>query len=392
MRIKHLFSGLVMISLVSLVSGCSLFGGEEDVIAVAPVPQITNQFQVKEVWRNSSSGSAGVYSLLGPVQFENNVYVAGRNGQVKAIDAATGKALWTADVSESSFFRSQSALLSGGVSVDIQHVYVGSERAMVYALDRQTGKVVWQQKVKGEVLARPISGENMLVVRSANGYLQALNVESGEQIWETKLDIPTLSLRGQSTPIIAFGAILLGDDNGRVNAYFLKDGQLIWQQRIAQPSGSTEIAKLNDVDSTPFVLNGVVYALGYNGSMAALDLRSGQTIWRRNIGSTHSFIVDSNRILLVDQTDNVQAITLDGGSSIWKQSELLNRQLTDPVLYNGYIVVGDFEGYLYWIDASTGEFAYQQNVSSSGFMSAPIVVDNKLIVQVRNGDVYAFER
>lgn len=387
--IKPLFTGFIMLSSVLLVSGCS---SEVDIIEVAPVPQVENQFSMKQVWSNSTSGNAKIYSLLGPTQFENIIYVAGRNGQVKAIDTTNGKTLWNSDVSESSFFRSQSALLSGGVSVDNKYVYVGSERAVVYALERDTGKLVWQQKVKGEVVASPVASDNKLLVHTTNGFLQALNRDTGVQVWETNLDVPTLALRGQSTPTVAYGAVIIGDDNGHVNAIFLNDGNLIWQQRISQPSGSTEIAKLNDVDSTPVVIDGVVYALGYNGNMVALDLRSGQTIWKRNIGSTHSFVIDSGRIFIVDQEDRLQALSMDGGAVIWKQNDLLHRQLTDPVMYQGYIIVGDAEGYLYWIDALNGEFVHLQKINSSGFLSQPIVANNKLIVQARNGDVYAFER
>lgn len=387
--IKPIFTGFIMLSSVLLVSGCS---SEIDIIEVAPVPQVESQFAMKQVWSNSTSGDANIYSLLGPIELENTIYIAGRNGQIKAVDATNGKTLWNSNVSESSFFRSQSALLSGGVSVDSKYVYVGSERAVVYALERETGKLVWQQKVKGEVLARPVSSENKVLVHTTNGYLQALNSDTGAPVWETNLDVPTLALRGQSTPTVAYGAVIVGDDNGHVNAIFLNDGNLIWQQRISQPSGSTEIARLNDVDSTPVVVNGTVYALGYNGNMVGLDLRSGQTIWKRNIGSTHSFVIDAGRIFIVDQDDRVQALSIEGGGVVWKQNDLLHRQLTDPVIYQGHIVVGDEEGYLYWLDALNGEFKHLQKVSGSGFLSKPIVVNNKLIVQARNGDVYAFER
>jgi outer membrane protein assembly factor BamB len=39
----------------------------------------------------------------------------------------------------------------------------------------------------------------------------------------------------------------------------------------------TEIDRLSDVDTTPVIVNGVVYALAYNGNLTALDLRSGRS-------------------------------------------------------------------------------------------------------------------
>ncbi|OCG12526.1 outer membrane protein assembly factor BamB [Gilliamella sp. wkB292] len=383
---KCFFTGVLMFSL----AGCSLFGGEEDVVQISPSPTVNNQFPIQQIWRNSTSGNTQIYSLLGPINYDNAIYVASRSGQVKALDLSSGNTIWDINLSQSTLFSSKTALFSGGVSADDNYVYVGSERAVVYALERNSGKVVWEKPVKGEVLARPVSSEDKLIIHTANGVLQGLNRNTGDELWDVSFDVPALSLRGNSTPTIAHGAAIVGDDNGRVDAYFIKDGQLIWQQRISQPTGSTEIAKLNDVDSTPVVEGNLVYAVGYNGNVAALDLSNGQVVWKKQIGSTHSFAVDSHQLFVVDQDDNIQAITKNGGAVDWTQSSLLHRQLTDPVVYQNYIVVGDFEGYLYWLNKDNGEIVAKTQVSSSGLISRPLVVDNKLIVQAKNGDIYAF--
>lgn len=96
------------------------------------------------------------------------------------------------------------------------------------------------------------------------------------------MEVPSLSLRGQSTPTTGYNAVILGDDSGHISAYFAQNGQLIWQQRISQPSGSTEIARLNDVDTTPIIENGLVYGIGYNGNVVALDLSNGQVVWKKH--------------------------------------------------------------------------------------------------------------
>ncbi len=385
---KYLFISVFIFSL----AGCSLFGGEEEIVQVSPSPTVSNQFQIKEVWRNSTSGNTRIYSLLGPINYDNAIYVASRSGQVKAIDLSNGHTIWDQNLSKSTLFSSKTALFSGGVSADDKYVYVGSERAVVYALDRNDGSVIWEKPVKGEVLARPVSSEDKLIVYTASGNLQALNRNTGEDVWDVMLEVPPLSLRGNSTPTIAHGAAILGDDTGHVNAYYINDGQLIWQQRISQPSGSTEIAKLNDVDSTPVIEGNLAYAIGYNGNIVALDLSNGQIVWRKEMGSTHSFAVDTQQLFVVDQDDNVQAVSKNGGAVLWTQADLLHRQLTDPVIYENYIVVGDFEGYLYWLSKDNGNVVAKTQVSSSGLISKPLVVDNKIIVQAKNGDIYAFTK
>ncbi len=89
------------------------------------------------------------------------------------------------------------------------------------------------------------------------------------------------------------------------------------------------------MDTTPVIVDGVVYALAYNGNLTALDLRSGQTMWKRELGSVNDFIVDGNRIYMVDQNDRLLALSTEGGVTLWTQSDLLHRLLTAPALYNG---------------------------------------------------------
>ncbi len=380
---------------LTLLSGCSLFSSEEDVVKMSPLPEVTNQFSPGEAWSTSvGNGIGDFYSNLHPASRDGVVYAADRHGIVKAVNADDGSEVWSIDLSEKTgfFSRNRSALLSGGVTIAGTHIYVSSEKAVVYALNAADGSVAWQSKVSGEALSRPVVSDGLVLIHTSNGMLQALNESDGASRWTVNLDMPTLSLRGESAPATAFGAAIVGGDNGRVSAVMLEQGQMIWQQRISQATGATEIDRLGDVDTTPVIVNGVVYALAYNGNLTALDLRSGQIMWKRELGSVNDFIVEGNRIFMVDQNDRVLALTTDGGVTLWTQSDLLHRNLTTPVLFNGYLVVGDSEGYLHWIDTTSGLFSAQQKVDSSGFQTEPVVDGGKLFIQAKDGTLYAITR
>ena len=388
---KLLLPGLLS---VTLLSGCSLFSGEEDVVKMSPLPTVENQFTPSTAWDVSvGSGIGDFYSNLHPAYADSVVYAADRKGTVKALNADDGKEVWSVNLAEKDgWFSRKPALLSGGLTVAGGHVYVGSEKAQVYALDAGDGAVVWKTTAAGEVLSRPTVSDGLVLVHTSNGQLQALDENSGAVKWTVNLDMPALSLRGESAPAVAYGAAIVGGDNGRVSAVLMQQGQMIWQQRISQATGSTEIDRLSDVDTTPVIVNGVVYALAYNGNLTALDLRSGQIMWKRELGSVNDFIVDGNRIYIVDQNDRLLALTTDGGVTLWTQSDLLHRLLTSPALYNGSLVVGDAEGYMHWINPEDGRFVAQQKVDSAGFLTDPVVADGKLLIQAKDGTVYAITR
>ncbi len=388
---KLLLPGLLS---VTLLSGCSLFSGEEDVVTMSPLPTVENQFAPSTAWSTSvGDGIGDFYSNLHPASADGVVYAADRKGIVKAVNADDGKEVWSINLAEKSGWLSRTpALLSGGVTVAGGHVYIGSEKAQVYALNASDGSIAWQTRVAGEALSRPVVSEGMVLVHTANGQLQALNEADGAVKWTVNLDMPALSLRGESAPATAFGAAIVGGDNGRVSAVLMQQGQMIWQQRISQATGPTEIDRLSDVDTTPVIVNGVVYALAYNGNLTAMDLRSGQVMWKRELGSVNDFVVDGNRIYLVDQNDRLLALSTEGGVTLWTQSDLLHRLLTAPALYNGSLVVGDSEGYMHWIDPSNGRFVAQEKVDGSGFLTEPVVADGKLLIQAKDGTLYAITR
>lgn len=388
---KLLLPGLLS---VTLLSGCSLFSGEEDVVKMSPLPTVENQFTPSTVWDTSvGDGIGDFYSNLHPAFADGVVYAADRKGIVKALNADDGKEVWSINLAEKDgWFSRKPALLSGGLTVTGGHVYVGSEKAQVYALNASDGSVAWQTTVAGESLSRPVVSDGLVLIHTSNGQLQALNEADGLVKWTVNLDMPALSLRGESAPATAFGAAIVGGDNGRVSAVLMQQGQMIWQQRISQATGSTEIDRLSDVDTTPVIVDGVVYALAYNGNLTALDLRSGQIMWKRELGSVNDFIVDGNRIYMVDQNDRLLALSTEGGVTLWTQSDLLHRLLTAPALYNGSLVVGDSEGYMHWIDPENGRFVAQQKVDSSGFLTEPVVADGKLLIQAKDGTLYAITR
>lgn len=386
---KTLLVGLVA---SVLLAGCS---SEQDTIVMSPLPEVTNQFTPETVWDKSVGDGIGkYYSHLSPAWEGSSIYAADRNGLVKALDADSGVEIWSVNLAEKTGFLSASipAMLSGGLTVSGEHLYVGTERGTLIALNANDGEIAWTANAGGEVLSRPEVSEGLVLVHTGNGLLQAFDTATGEQRWSLNLDTPSLSVRGESAPAVAMGAAFVGGDNGRVSAVMLGQGQLIWQQRISQATGTTEISRLNDVDMTPVVADGHVYAIAYNGNLVAMDMRSGQILWKRDFGSVNELVLDGESLYVVDQNDNVYGLRAADGVTMWSQDKLLHRNLSAPELFNGYLVVGDGEGYLHWLDTSNGQFVAQNKLSSSGILSRPSVAGDKLMVQARDGRLYLLRR
>ncbi|EOD80763.1 Outer membrane protein YfgL [Grimontia indica] len=364
----------------TLLIGCA---GEEDSIQMAPVPVVESEFTLSQVWKSSVGNGVGNYfSNLSPVQAYGKVFAADRQGVVKAMDTETGSTLWSVDLGEDS-----AALISGGLTASYGKIYLGTETGALIALDEETGETVWRSNAGGEILSKPLADESLVIVNTSRGELAAFDAESGEERWRISSDVPNLTLRGDSSPVSTSGGVFWGMANGRLGAAFVENGNIIWQQPIASPKGATEIDRLVDVDATPVIDGALLYAVGYNGQLVAIDLRSGRPAWKRTYSSSTDFLVAGSYLFLITDKDHVVAVDARSGTELWQNRDLEYRQLTAPVAISGYVVVGDAEGYLHWMDPNSGEFVAQQQLDDSGFAVSPLNVDGGYIVTTRDGTI-----
>ncbi|SJL85147.1 outer membrane protein assembly factor BamB [Vibrio palustris] len=371
---------LLSASVLGLLAGCA---GEEDNVIMAPVPQVKNQITMDSDWSTSIGDGVGdFYSKLKPAYAYDNVYVASRDGEVQALNPATGNVVWEADLE-----KDKPARLAGGIGYAYGLIYIGSENGVIYALDAKTGKVKWTHDVDAEVLATPVADNNVVMVNTSRGSLIALDHTTGKQKWVISTEVPNLTLRGDSEPVSFSGGVFWGTPSGSLAAAIIDRGQLIWQQSIGQPKGATEIDRLVDVDASPLIIGTNLYTIGYNGQLVAVDLRSGKPIWKRNYSSATDIATDGSKIFLATDDDHLVAVDSRSGTELWSNAKLENRLVTAPTMIDGYLVVGDSEGYLYWLDPDTGDFVAKQEVDSSGFAVSPLALDDGFIVVTRDGSV-----
>ena len=387
---------LVILLLSSTLMACSSTDEEDEKTKVADLPEIKQQFKPEVVWNKNVGGVGHYFSRLKPAVAYNTLYSASRDGDVYAYDITTGKEKWHTDVSDLEhkvgFFDSkQSAMLSGGVTVGESKVFIGSEEGKLYALDADNGNLAWQSSVKGEIIAKPAVDSGMVVVNTVSGTIEAFNTADGKKAWLMEQEVPPLSLRGTSAPVIASGGVLIGSASGDLKVFILASGQEGWTAQVGEASGSTELDRVIDVDSSAIVFGDKIYAIASRGNLAAIDLRSGRVIWKRQFSSYRSIAIDGNNIFITDVKGHVYSLDRINGLEQWSQLSLTNRNVTGPVVVGNYVVVGDFEGYLHWLKKDTGEIVAQHNVDSSGVYATPVVVDDVLYVQSRDGDLEAIK-
>ncbi len=345
--------------------------------------EFTPTIEVQELWsENAGKGTEELYLKLVPATAGEFVFTADRDGRMMALNATSGEKAWSE--------QDEGRLISGGPGVGDGKVYVGTSEAEIVARDAESGKKLWVAEVSSEVLAPPRAVGGVVIVRTGDGNVYALNSETGERKWVYDRTIPTLTLRGTAPPAVVNDLVIAGFDTGRVVALDLETGKQVWETQLAQPTGRSDLERLVDIDGEPIVKDDTVYIGSFQGRVAAISLDDGTLEWSRDMSTYDNVAVDDQRIYITDERGVVWALDRFDGSAKWRTRDFKFRKLTGPTVFGRYVVVGDFEGYLHWMDAETGAVVARERVDKERILTPPIDIGGALLAYSSSGKLAAY--
>lgn len=375
-----MFKKALLIGLTaSVLSGCSLWGGSDE-IEPSPLVDFTAEKKFAVKWSvQIGDGPGDAYHQMTPGVTSDRVYASDQDGLVVAIDKANGKSLWKTDLD---------VALTAGVGAGAGRVVVVGLSGEVFCLDAATGELLWQHTLRSEVVSEPQLNNQIVVVQQINGVIVALDGQSGDEKWRYESQMPRLSLRGTSAPLVALDVTLAGLDNGKFVALDNNNGSILWEQNVSVAEGRSELERMTDVDGRPLLFENVIYVPSYQGELIAINPYNAQTVWKKEVSSYRSLAADFGNIYLSEANDHVQAFDARSAASVWSQNQLEYRRLTAPVVSGNSVIVGDKEGYLHAMSQIDGHFVARYD-ANSGLTGDMKVSDDVLYVLTDSGRLLA---
>lgn len=368
------------IAALVLAAACSK---DKEIDPPAELVDIQQQLAVQKRWSASLGGDSERLRLaLKPYVLGARVFSASYDGEVVAFSADRGKRLWRTDTK---------AKVSAGPAASEEIVLVGTADGEVIALDAGSGKQQWRKQLTSEVLAAPLITADVAIVRTVDGGLHELALADGATRWTYTDTMPKLSLRGNAPPVLAGEAIIAGFDNGKVVAVDLHTGDVLWDTLVSAPHGRTELERLADIDAPAQIVGDDIFVVGFQGRMAMLARESGQIWWARDASSYRGFAMDDELIYLTNSDSVVVAMRKRDGNVEWEQPALRRRSLTAPAIDGDALIVGDFEGYLHWLDRKTGRIIARTKSGGDRITNAPVATQELVYIQTDDGKLLALK-
>ena len=341
-----------------------------------PLPELTATATAAVDWQASIGKSrAG----LSPAVLPDAIYAAALDGTLVRLDPATGRTQWRASAGKP---------LSAGPGADATLVAVGTDKGEVLAF-APDGKPLWTARVSSEVISPPIVTEDTVVVVSGDGRIFGLGTTDGKTRWVNQRTNPPLTVRNSAGGVASRGGVFVGLAGGRLLALDPKTGAIGWEGAVATPKGATELERIADVTSRPWLEERQACAVAYQGRLACFDILRGTPTWTRDVSSLSGISGDGGLLYVIDDAGAVHALDKSTGASLWKQDKLAARRLAAGQLAGEFLVAIDVEGYVHLIATATGNYVGRLATDGSPPTSQPVALGPRVIWQSTAGTVFA---
>ncbi|HET7794892.1 MAG TPA: outer membrane protein assembly factor BamB [Rhizobacter sp.] len=304
--------------------------------------------------------------------------VADDSGEVRALEADTGRELWRASVG---------AKLSAGVGSDGRYASVVTRDNELVTLDG--GKVLWRLTLPSRVVTAPLVAGERVFVLAVDRSVAAFDVLDGRKLWSYQrpsealiLSTPGVILPYKDTLLVGQGAKLTGLDPLR--------GSVRWEATVASPRGTNEVERLADLVGPAARVGEVICTRSFQSAVGCVNVERASTLWSRNVGGIIGVGADAEMVVGTDASDRITAWRFNGGSVAWTLEKLLYRSLTAPLVVGKAFVVGDVDGMVHWFTRDTGEAVLRMPTDGSAIKVAPVASGLTLLVVTSKGGVFAF--
>lgn len=358
----------------------------------------TSNFSLNEAlapqWTSSIGSGVGDGRFLSlPILTEGVLYAMDTRGQVSALKADSGEALWSTDISPENH---ESAIIGGGLAYGGGKIFVTSPHAEVLGLDAASGKILWRLPTPSPVRAAPTLANGRLYVLTISNQLEVLDAETGNRLWNHAGITEHAGLLGTASPAVSNSVVVVTYSSGEIYALKAENGHQLWTETLSSTRRPDSLSSLSHIKAFPVIDKDKVIIIGHNQKMAAYDLNRGERLWERHIGGTRTPAVVGGYIFMINSHNELLCLTRDHGQVVWVRKLDSDQQHPYKVVWNGPLVANNKlylvsqAGNLMAVDPTNGQTLSNLHLAAP-FSLPPFVAQETLYLLNDEGEVTAFK-
>lgn len=253
-------------------------------------------------------------------------------------------------------------------------LYVNNQRGQTWAIRASDKRILWKRQTARVYDSTPaVSGERLIVGSFSPGDVQALDRRTGRRLWRLQAGGAV-----ESSPVVVDGIVYATSKDRRVYAIDERTGRVRWAYRTG-----------GEVKDSPTVVGGRVYVGNYAAEVLSLDAKTGAVKWSRAFGGVlgdriySSVPIDGRSAYFVTVRGNVYSLDTRDGSTRWQQS-IPGYVYSTPAISGGRLYIGNYQGDVYAFDVKTGRQVWREHIGGT-ISGSPTVIGDVLYVSSLSG-------
>ena len=344
------------------------------------------------LWRTSTTGTNYEESAVAYVDGIAYIGSCSTHGDgydmLFAVDTNSGEILWSKYTGPGYV----------GPVIDEDVIYIGTSahgwdpgNQYMYAINRHTGDEIWKVKIYAGIAESVQYDETKIYFAAGfDGRIYALNKFDGSTNWtyDTNLDVcPNKPMLKDNCLYIAyFKESNYGGKLFKINA---SNGEIIWDIIFPAGTGPWDNSITSDSDGRLFL------ARFYSSTIYCFDEFDGSLIWTYNLnGRSLSFNAYHDGIVFIsDVLGYVYALDASSGDLIWENHVAGSFDISSPTISGGLIFIGSrdfFDGAFYVLNEKTGELLWKYKIGAS-ITAPPSIADGMMLCGTDGWYMYCFD-
>lgn len=311
-----------------------------------------------------------------PAVWEGYVVIGNSGGVVYGISLSEGKEQWRFVTGESVYSTPD---ISDG------KVVFGSSDGSIYCLDVKDGNLLWEIQTESPVVAAPTIVEGVVYIGGSDGNFRAIDLEYGQLIWEFH-DVGEFV---ETKPLVYHEKVIFGAWDTYLYALNTKDGSLAWKWSNDHPA-----LLYSPAASWPVGSNNKVFIVAPDRYMTAIDVETGETIWRTNrhrVRETIGISEDGSTIYSRCMTDTLLAFSSSSTTPhlLWSTSCEYGYDIDPsmPMEKDGMIFFGTKNGLVIAVDGETGTVKWKHRTGVALVNTVAPIDSNQVVITDMDGRV-----
>lgn len=362
-----------------------------------PTHLMSNAFlgsPLQKTWVSSiGSGVSEDHRMTsGPVVGDGRLFASDAMGAISALNTKDGALLWSVSTLPEG---QNSEAMGGGVAYDNGTVYCTTSFGELVALQAQDGKILWRKSLGAPSRVAPtIHGGNVYAL-TINNETHAFTAANGNSLWTHAGISEAAGILGGASPAVGDGIVVSAYSSGEIFGFQANSGQPIWGDLLNPALRIDSVASIAHIRARPIISGGIVYIISHGGQMVALDVKTGNRLWQREIGGIRSPAAIGDSIFVVTNDADLACVKKATGQIHWAVALPKFDSEKKMVLWAGPIIAGDSlilvgsNGQLLFVSPQTGKTLKTIEMETSASLS-PIVADGALYVLTDDANVIKY--